>query len=105
MLAIFSIVAGLIRSFFGMRQAQAKTAGEVEINATNAKASVQVAEGHSPINAIVRSLFAAPVAIYYAKLFLWDKVLGWGATDPLSADLTHVAWVIIGFYFLTTVRG
>jgi hypothetical protein len=108
MLALFGLLSpiiGLIKAFFGMRTAQAQTAADVENNRVNAQAGVQEAEGHSPINAIVRALFAAPVAIYYAKLFLWDKVLGWGSTDALSSDLTHVSWVVIGFYFLTTIRS
>lgn len=102
---LIPLIIGAVKAFFGMKTAQAQTAAEVENNRVNAQASVQVSEGHSPINAIVRATFAAPVALYYGKLFLWDKVLGWGATDPLSPDLIHVSWVIIGFYFLTTIRG
>jgi hypothetical protein len=60
-----------------------------------------IAESNTPINSIIRALFALPVAVYYGKIFLWDKVLALGATDALSADLLHVSWVIIGFYFLT----
>lgn len=53
-----------------------------------------------PIDALMRIAFAAPIAAYYGKIFLWDKVLGWGSTDPLSSNLTYVAMVVIGFYFL-----
>lgn len=50
----------------------------------------------------VRMAWALPFVIYNAKLVLWDKVLGWGVTDPLSAELYYVQMVVIGFYFLTS---
>lgn len=53
----------------------------------------------------VRACFAAPFIIYNAKLVLWDKVLGLGATDGLSPYLENVAWTVITFYFLdNTIR-
>ncbi len=50
----------------------------------------------------VRAAWAVPFIIYNGKLVLWDKVLGLGATDPLSAELYYVQMVVIGFYFLTS---
>ena len=29
-------------------------------------------------------LFVVPTGIWYAKVMLWDRVLGWGYTDPLG---------------------
>ena len=53
----------------------------------------------------MRALFALPVAVYNAKLFLWDKAFGWGTTDSLSPYLENVAWTVIAFYFLdNTIR-
>ena len=60
---------------------------------------IQVAEAGSPINAIIRACIGIPPAIYLGKLYLWDKVLGWGVTDDLSPQLWQVAWIVIGFYF------
>jgi sterol desaturase/sphingolipid hydroxylase (fatty acid hydroxylase superfamily) len=79
---------------------QARIAADERIRTLEAKRDVQVAEAGSPINAFIRVLFALPVAIYYGKLFLYDKVLAMGATDPLSSELTQIAFVIIGFYFV-----
>lgn len=101
-LSFVPAIIGLIKSLLGMKTAQATTAANTEINQVNAVAGVQEAEGHSPINAIMRALFAIGPALYYSKVYVIDKVLGLGVTDPLSPDLTHVAWVIIAFYFLTT---
>lgn len=51
---------------------------------------------------LVQIAWALPFVIYNAKLVLWDKVLGWGVTDPLSAELYHLQGVIVGFFFVTT---
>lgn len=51
---------------------------------------------------LVQIAWALPFVIYNAKLVLWDKVLGWGVTDPLSAELYQLQGVIVGFFFVTT---
>jgi hypothetical protein len=55
---------------------------------------------------LVQISWALPFVIYNAKLIVWDKVLGWGVTDPLSSDLYTLQSVIVGFFFVTTtIRG
>jgi len=39
------------------------------------------------------------VAVYLAKLLIWDKVLGLGVTDPLLGWSGTVSTTIVGFYF------
>ncbi|MGJ4945870.1 hypothetical protein ACQR1W_35275 [Bradyrhizobium sp. HKCCYLS1011] len=39
------------------------------------------------------------VAIYFAKLLVWDKVLGLGTTDPLAGFASMTANLVISFYF------
>ena len=39
------------------------------------------------------------VAIYVAKLLIWDKVLGLGATDPLAGWIEITANLIVASYF------
>jgi hypothetical protein len=53
------------------------------------------------ISNIVQGLWAAPFIMYTWKLIVWDKMLGLGATDPLSPELYYMQWTILGFYFLT----
>jgi len=48
----------------------------------------------------IRPAFAAPFVIYNLKVIVWDKVLGWGVTDPLSQNMWWIEVTIIGFYFL-----
>jgi hypothetical protein len=80
---------------------QDRIAADVTIQSLQAKRDVMIGEARKwSINALVRALFAVPVAAYYAKIFFFDKVLALGSTDPLSDDLTWTARVIISFYFL-----
>lgn len=44
-------------------------------------------------------LMAYCVAIYFAKLLIWDKVLGLGTTDPLAGFASVTANLIVSFYF------
>ncbi|MBC9876312.1 hypothetical protein G8O24_02995 [Bradyrhizobium sp. INPA01-394B] len=43
------------------------------------------------------------VTIYFAKLLVWDKVLGLGSTDPLAGFAAITANLVVSFYF--TKRG
>jgi len=54
------------------------------------------------ITAVVQALWALPFIIYAWKLVVWDKVLAWGATDPLGDTMGSVMVTIVGFYFLSS---
>jgi hypothetical protein len=47
----------------------------------------------------IEKLFAYVTLVYYAKLLIWDKVLGLGTTDPLGGWVLWAANLVIGFYF------
>jgi len=47
----------------------------------------------------VEKLFAYVTLLYYAKLLVWDKILGLGSTDPLTGWALVSANLVIGFYF------
>ena len=49
---------------------------------------------------VMRASFAIPIVLYNAKIVVWDKIMGYGATDPLGGYMETVAWIVIGFYFL-----
>jgi hypothetical protein len=51
------------------------------------------------LTALPRPMFAFIFVIYIGKCVLWDKVLGWGSTDPLSPELANIEMIIIGGYF------
>lgn len=78
----------------------AKIAADERIAQLQQIADLQKAEAGSRVNAVIRGSIAIGPAIYLGKIFLWDKVLGLGATDPLSADLWAVTRTVLAFYFL-----
>ena len=82
-----------------------KIAADERIKTLEAKRDVLVSEAKSPINALIRVLFALPPAVYLAKIFVYDKVLGWGVTDPLSDELEQIVWIVLSFYFLAEITG
>jgi hypothetical protein len=113
-------VIRLLASIFGGGiPDQLRRAYEARLNAQNdadrLAAEVQIArlEARQASHAIggrwitlVQLAWALPFIIYNAKLVIWDKVLGWGVTDPLSAELYTLQSVIVGFFFVTTtIRG
>jgi hypothetical protein len=49
--------------------------------------------------ALPRPLFALAFIIYVWKVVVWDKVLGLGATDPLSGDVAQWAMIVLTAYF------
>lgn len=112
-LSLIAPVSGIIKEIAASRRAEAeaetheaKIEAEERTEALKARRDVLVAESSTPLNAAIRGLFAVPVALYFAKLYLLDKVLGLGTTDPLSPILQEVAMIVIGFYFVseTAVR-
>lgn len=44
-------------------------------------------------------LMGYAVAVYIAKLLIWDKVLGLGTTDPLGGWIETTANLVVSFYF------
>lgn len=67
---------------------------EAEVNA-----SVVTAEQGRWYTACIRPLFCLPFIVFTFKVIVWDKVLGWGVTDPLDPNMWNVFMIIIGAYF------
>lgn len=67
---------------------------EAEINA-----SVVIAEQGNIITRMIRPLFALPFILFTWKVVLWDKILGWGVTDPLDPKMWGVFMLVVGAYF------
>jgi hypothetical protein len=49
--------------------------------------------------ALPRPLFAFAFVIYAWKVVVFDKVFGWGSTDPLSGDVAQWAMIVLTAYF------
>ena len=65
-----------------------------EIEAQNALRIAQIGKWYEP-----EKLMGYAVAIYVAKLLIYDKVLGLGTTDPLGGWIETTANLIVAFYF------
>lgn len=80
---------------------EAKLEADKEIAHLNHQRDILLREQDNWLTRAVRPAFAYPPAIYFAKVYIWDKTLGWGSTDPLSPELHNLAMVIVGSYFAT----
>jgi len=62
-------------------------------------AEIVIAEQGRWYTACIRPLFCVPFIVFTFKVIVWDKVLGWGVTDPLDANMWSVFMIIVGAYF------
>lgn len=49
--------------------------------------------------AMPRAIACWSFALYIAKCVVWDKILGWGTTDPLAGDLQVWAGWLMALWF------
>lgn len=80
--------------------AQQQIAADERIKTLEARRDVILQAQRDPFERWIRIGFAAPFVIYNAKLVLWDKVFGWGVTDPLGAELAMIQSIVIAGYFI-----
>jgi hypothetical protein len=71
---------------------------EAEIKARKQASAIILAEQGRWYTAIIRPLIAAPVIIYLWKVIVWDKVLGLGATDPITGMIADWTGMIVTAY-------
>lgn len=103
--AIISFLTGgavkeLRRAFEAAQSAEteeAKLKAQVYLAEVEAQTERAIAGGR--IVTWMQALWAGVFLIYDAKLVVWDKVLGLGSTDPLSAELLAHQALIMGFLF------
>ena len=74
---------------------------ELDVEASESVLATQVviAEQGRWYTALPRPLFAFAFVIYVWKVVVWDKVLGLGSTDALSADVAQWAMIVLTAYF------
>lgn len=77
-----------------------KLEADLRIEELKARQAVLIAEQGNWLTRWIRPAFALPFVIYNAKIVVWDKVLGWGVTDPLSDSFVQIQMILIGAYFL-----
>ena len=80
-----------------------RIASDERIKVLEAKRDILLESYRNRWDNIVRFLWAAPFILYIWKLIIWDKILEWGITDPLSPTLENIMWTVLGGYFLVYV--
>lgn len=48
---------------------------------------------------VVQELFGLVTFGFFSKVVVYDKMLGWGSTDPITGDMGTVFMLVISFYF------
>lgn len=81
-----------------LRTEVTKEAIRAEVEAQKTGRDILIAEQGRWYTAIVRPLLALPVIIFFWKVIVWDKVLGWGVTDPLTGAAAEWAGAIVTTY-------
>jgi hypothetical protein len=71
---------------------------EAEIAARKEASAIIVAEQGRWYTAIIRPLLAFPLIIYLWKVIVWDKVFGFGTTDPITGMIANWSGMIITAY-------
>jgi hypothetical protein len=66
-----------------------------EIEARREARAILIAEQGRWWTALPRPFIAMCFGIYIFKVVVWDKVLGWGVTDPLGIEMSTILSVVI----------
>jgi hypothetical protein len=111
-MAILSFIGGpVIKGLIDAYQAKLK-AGNVDNKIAADLAAGEIAAQVSETNAIMQyriaeighwyepdKIMGYTVAVYFAKLLIWDKTLGLGTTDGLTGFAATTASAIVLYYF------
>lgn len=113
--ALINPLAGVAKSIAQYKIAQQSALTDQErihaqemVQTLQARRDVMIAEagsGYGWINALMRGLLAFGPMVYLNKIYIWDKVLGWGSTDRLDDHLWNVVMAVVGFYFLYEITA
>ena len=80
-----------------LRQKMASQAMDLE--ATQMQLQTQLKIANAGRWYTVENLFGYATLLFYSKVLLWDKALGWGTTDALHGDVSTWAAMVIAFFF------
>ena len=111
-MTIISFLGGpVVRALIEAYSAKLK-AGNVDSKIAADLAASEISSQTAETNAVMRyriaeighwyepdKLMGYCVALYFAKLLVWDKVLGFGSTDALAGFAAITANLVVSFYF------
>lgn len=101
------VVNGIIKGYTAKLESEGKieniharlAASELQVQAMEIEAQSQVKIAQVGHWFEPEHLFAYATLVYYGKCLIWDKVLGWGSTDPVSGAVAVWAGLVMSFYF------
>lgn len=94
-------IAHELQEAYSARLAATNDSDRIKADERIAKAQASVeAMRVGGLASVVRAAWAGLFFAYEAKLILWDKMLGWGVTDPLNENQAMIEMIVIGFFFL-----
>ncbi|MFK4534092.1 hypothetical protein [Bradyrhizobium ottawaense] len=111
-MTIISFLGGpVVKALIEAYSAKLK-AGNIDSKIAADLAASEIASQTAEINAVMQyriaeighwyepdKLMGYCVALYFAKLLVWDKVLGLGSTDALAGFAAITANLVVSFYF------
>lgn len=77
----------------------AQKAFELQAREAELDNKLLIAEQGNWVTRWVRPAWTLPFIIFCTKVVVWDKVLGWGTTDPLDPNMWTLMQVIAASYF------
>ena len=101
------VIKGLIDAY-NLKLKAANTDAKIAADLAAGEIAAQVAENQAILQYRIAEigrwyepdkLMGYFVAAYFGKLLVWDKVLGWGTTDPLAGFASVTANLVVSFYF------
>ena len=111
--SIAAPLASITGKLADARVAQARAATDKEkihsderVKMLEARQAVLISEGSfTRVNAWVRFGLTVGPMCYLNKIFIFDKALKLGSTDPLDTNLWGVVIAVISFYFLYDIAA
>ena len=97
---LMNVLPDFIIKYMGLKNDALRIQADEIIERRRLQRDVLIAEQGRWYTALIRPMFAWPLAIWWAKVILYDKVLGMGTTDPLTGQVGEWAGLIVGAYFL-----
>lgn len=79
---------------------------ELDVQAAEIEAQKQIRIAQIGYWYTPESLFGYIMVVYFAKVVIWDKVLGWGVTDAIKGDAAEWAgWIMLSYFGKRTVES
>ena len=97
---LMNVLPDFIIKYMGLKNDALRIQADEIIERRRLQRDVLIPEQGRWYTALIRPMFAWPLAIWWAKVILYDKVLGMGTTDPLTGQVGEWAGLIVGAYFL-----